>query len=80
MLSDGNLTVCINLNKSFFDLHVNGLQVEFAQISSALVTGMEKEWLNPVVDKEYTMSEIQQAHKDLIKPHGASGKLVLKII
>lgn len=55
------------------------LQEEFSQISSALVTGMEKGWLSPVVGKEYAMEEIQEAHKDLIKAHGAYGKLVLKI-
>lgn len=54
-------------------------QEEFAQFSSALVTGMEKGWLNPVVGKEYAMEEIQEAHKNLIKDHGAYGKLVLKI-
>lgn len=55
-------------------------QVEFAQFSSALVAGMEKGWLNPVVGKEYAMSEIQQAHIDLTKAHGAYDKIVQKII
>ncbi|XP_054277083.1 quinone oxidoreductase-like isoform X1 [Macrosteles quadrilineatus] len=53
---------------------------EFIQYSSALVAGMENGWLSPVVGKEYAMEEIQQAHTDLIKSHGAYGKLVLKIL
>lgn len=45
-----------------------------------LVAGMDKGWQNSVVGKEYTMSEIQKAHIDLIKPYRAYGKMVLKII
>uniref|UniRef100_A0A1B6EYR4 Enoyl reductase (ER) domain-containing protein n=1 Tax=Cuerna arida TaxID=1464854 RepID=A0A1B6EYR4_9HEMI len=52
---------------------------EFVEFSSALVAGMEKGWLKPVVGKEYSMDEIRQAHTDLIKAHGAYGKMVLKI-
>ncbi|XP_046684898.1 quinone oxidoreductase-like isoform X1 [Homalodisca vitripennis] len=52
---------------------------EFVEFSSALVAGMEKGWLKPVVGKEYSIEEIQKAHSDLIKAHGAYGKMVLKI-
>uniref|UniRef100_A0A1B6LR62 Enoyl reductase (ER) domain-containing protein n=1 Tax=Graphocephala atropunctata TaxID=36148 RepID=A0A1B6LR62_9HEMI len=52
---------------------------EFTEFSTAVVAGMEKGWVKPVVGKEYSMGEIQQAHKDLIRSHGAYGKMVLKI-
>lgn len=43
----------------------------------ALLDGISKGWVNPVVAKEYKFEEAPQAHHDIIHTKGAMGRLVL---
>jgi len=52
---------------------------EWAQMGAAIVAGIESGWVNPVINKEYTMDEVQQVHYDIIHSKGAKGKLVLRV-
>jgi len=52
---------------------------EWAEMGAAIVAGIEAGWVNPVINKEYTMDEVQQVHYDIIHSKGAKGKLVLKV-
>lgn len=52
---------------------------EYARMGAAIVAGVEAGWVNPVIDKEYKMEDVQEVHKDIINSKGAKGKLVLKI-
>lgn len=36
-------------------------------------------WVNPVINREYAMEEVQQVHYDIIHSKGAKGKLVLRL-
>ena len=36
-------------------------------------------WVNPVINREYAMEEVQQVHYDIIHSKGAKGKLVLRV-
>ena len=54
-------------------------QGEWAQMGAAIVAGIESGWVNPVINKEYGMDEVQQVHYDIIHSKGAKGKLVLKV-
>ena len=54
-------------------------QEEWAQMGAAIVAGIESGWVNPVINKEYGMDEVQQVHYDIIHSKGAKGKLVLKV-
>ena len=36
-------------------------------------------YFRPVINKEYSMAEVQQVHNDIIHSKGAKGKLVLKV-
>ena len=47
--------------------------------SSAIVAGIEAGWVNPVINREYAMEEVQQVHYDIIHSKGAKGKLVLSV-
>ena len=49
------------------------------EMGCAIVAGIEAGWIKPVIDKEYSMAEVQQVHKDIIHSKGAKGKLVLKV-
>lgn len=55
------------------------MQGEWAQMGAAIVAGIESGWVNPVINKEYGMDEVQQVHYDIIHSKGAKGKLVLKV-
>jgi len=52
---------------------------EWAEMGAAIVAGIESGWVNPVINKEYTMDEVQQVHYDIIHSKGAKGKLVLRV-
>merc|ERR1719481_822913 len=52
---------------------------EWARMGAAIVAGIESGWVNPVINKEYAMDEVQQVHYDIIHSKGAKGKLVLKV-
>ncbi len=46
-------------------------------MGAAITAGLEQGWINLVVDKEYALEEVAQAHRDIIESPGAKGKLVL---
>jgi len=52
---------------------------EWTEMGAAIVAGIEAGWVNPVINKEYTMDEVQQVHYDIVHSKGAKGKLVLKV-
>lgn len=52
---------------------------EWSEMGAAIVAGIESGWVNPVINREYGMDEIQQTHHDIIHSKGAKGKLVLKV-
>ena len=52
---------------------------QYEQIGTAISNGIISGWVNPVIDKEYSMEEIPNAHYDIINSKGAKGNLVLKI-
>jgi len=52
---------------------------EWAEMGAAIVAGIESGWVNPVINKEYSMDEVQQVHYDIIHSKGAKGKLVLRV-
>lgn len=52
---------------------------EWTEMGAAIVAGIESGWVNPVINQEYSMSEVEQVHHDIIHSKGAKGKLVLKI-
>lgn len=52
---------------------------EWAEMGAAIVAGIESGWVNPVINKEYSMEEAQQVHYDIIHSKGAKGKLVLRV-
>ena len=54
-------------------------QAEWEEMGAAIVAGIESGWVNPVINKEYGMDEVQQVHYDIIHSKGAKGKLVLKV-
>ncbi len=49
---------------------------EVSEIHAALIAGMEKGTLRPVVGKQLPLAEAAHAHKEVLKP-GAAGKIVL---
>ena len=54
-------------------------QKQYSLMGAAIVAGIESGWVNPVIDQEYAMDQVQQVHDDIINSKGAKGKLVLKI-
>ncbi|XP_072505960.1 quinone oxidoreductase isoform X2 [Notamacropus eugenii] len=50
---------------------------DFLQSVAALLAGMEMGWLRPVIGSSYLLENAAQAHEDIIKSQGASGKIVL---
>ncbi|XP_036611290.1 quinone oxidoreductase [Trichosurus vulpecula] len=50
---------------------------DFLQSLAALLAGMETGWLQPVVGPHYLLENAAQAHEDIIKSQGASGKMIL---
>ena len=52
---------------------------QYQEIGSAIIKGVTSGWVNPVVHREYSFDETQQAHYDVINSKGARGKLVLNL-
>lgn len=50
---------------------------EAADIHSGIIAGLENGTLRPVVGKELPLKDAPQAHKDVMVPSGAYGKIVL---
>merc|ERR1719410_1776095 len=57
----------------------NSTPEEYNEMGCAIVAGIEAGWVNPVINREYAMEEVQQVHYDIIHSKGAKGKLVLKV-
>jgi NADPH2:quinone reductase len=54
----------------------NASERELASIHAALIAGLERGTLNPVVGQELPLADAPQAHEEVMKP-GAYGKIVL---
>lgn len=53
---------------------------EWRETAAAVVAGVEMGFLTPVIDKEYAMEEVQEAHANVLSHEGGSrGKLVLSL-
>jgi len=52
---------------------------EWIEMGAAIVAGIEAGWVNPVINKEYTMDQVAQVHHDIVHSKGAKGKLVLRV-
>ena len=52
---------------------------EWAEMGAAIVAGVEAGWVNPVINKEYSMEQAAQVHHDIVHSKGAKGKLVLRV-
>jgi len=52
---------------------------QWKEIGSAIVAGIESGWVDPVINREYSMSEVRQVHHDIVHSKGAKGKLVLRV-
>jgi len=52
---------------------------EWSEMGAAIVAGIESGWVNPVINQEYCMADVQKVHHDIIYSKGAKGKLVLKV-
>ena len=48
-------------------------------MGAAIVAGIEAGWVNPVINREYSMNEVANVHIDIINSKGAKGKLVLRV-
>lgn len=56
------------------------LQEEWKEIGAAVVAGVDAGFLTPVVDKEYSIESVREAHKDVLNhPRGSHGKIVISI-
>lgn len=52
---------------------------EWTEMGAAIVAGVEAGWVNPVINREYSLDQVAQVHYDIIHSKGAKGKLVLKV-
>ncbi len=52
---------------------------QWREMGAAIVAGIEAGWVNPVINKEYDLSDVQQVHFDIVHSRGAKGKLVLRV-
>jgi NADPH:quinone reductase len=52
---------------------------QMAQIHAALVAGLESGTLKPVIAQEIPLKDAPRAHEEVLKPTGATGKIVLRI-
>jgi NADPH2:quinone reductase len=52
---------------------------DMASIHAALVAGMESGTLRPVIAQEIPLKDAARAHEEVLKPTGATGKIVLRI-
>ena len=57
----------------------NTPEAEMARIHAALVAGLESGTLRPVVAQEIPLKDAPRAHEEVLKPTGATGKIVLRI-
>jgi len=57
----------------------NATIANYKEMGSAIVAGIESGWVNPVINREYALEEVQQVHHDIIHMKGAKGKLVIKV-
>lgn len=55
------------------------LEADFQEIEAAVVDGLNRKTLNPIIDKEYHLEKAAQAHIDIMSGAGAHGKLVLTV-
>lgn len=52
---------------------------EMARIHAALVAGLESGRLSPVIGQEIPLKDAPRAHEEVLKPTGATGKIVLRV-
>ena len=57
----------------------NATDADKARIHAALVAGLESGTLRPVIAQEISLKEAPRAHEEVLKPTGATGKIVLRI-
>jgi len=57
----------------------NSTTADYREMGCAMVAGIEAGWVNPVINREYSMEEVQQVHFDIVHSKGAKGKLVIKV-
>jgi len=57
----------------------NTPEPDLARIHAALVAGLESGTLRPVIAQEIPLKDASRAHEEVLKPTGATGKIVLRI-
>jgi len=57
----------------------NSTEGDWAEGKKAVIQYQSEGWLQPVTSTEYTMSEVPQAHIDIMNTKGSAGSLVIKI-
>ena len=55
----------------------NATDDEYQQMGESINDGINSGWLNPMIDKEYSIENAPIAHHDIINSKGAKGNLVL---
>nr|ACO11352.1 Zeta-crystallin [Caligus rogercresseyi] len=53
---------------------------EWELMERALTQGFKNKVLRPIIDREYHLENIGDAHKDIIESKGAKGKLILSLV
>ncbi|XP_040567180.1 zeta-crystallin [Lepeophtheirus salmonis] len=53
---------------------------EWDLMEKAIQQGFKNKVLKPIIDKEYHLENIADAHKDIIESKGAKGKLILSLV
>lgn len=54
-------------------------QEDWKEMHAAIQQGIKSGWVSPHVHKEYSLTEAEKAHCDVIDNTGAQGKLIIKI-
>ena len=44
---------------------------QWKEMGAAIVAGIEAGWVEPVINREYSMEEVQQVHYDIIHSKGS---------
>jgi NADPH2:quinone reductase len=57
----------------------NTPEADMTRIHAALVAGLESGTLRPVIAQEIPLKDAPRAHEEVLKPTGATGKIVLRI-
>ncbi|XP_015920385.1 quinone oxidoreductase [Parasteatoda tepidariorum] len=52
---------------------------EWNETSQAVLDGVKEGWVKPVIDRRYSIDNVQRAHEDVMSSSGKRGKLVLTI-